>query len=458
MRSHGRELSIYAQYYRYTGDPHGLLVKYFDRIQGRTQMLMQRRAQALRLPPSDPAYGILRGDGNEDLGGTEIGCGTAHPDGKMGDCQTELPYISITSEAWGGFTTLGAVWTEIGKAQKNQAIADAGAAMLKAAPPMLKDFHTALARGATPGRVKGTVCHPGVAGWKGCTYGDVQHYNPHPGTPYHYPTLDVFGGTHNILWSGALPEQVARDFVKFWAQSGGAFTMEAPHKAGAFTGICPFTQFGHGAGLLALDMVEEFQVFAFWLLTQAQTPGTWTAVECCGMDRNVPSGSLRPTGGGMGSGYVAPSQALMPTLIKWLCQFEDHSGVLWLGKALPRQWLTAGSPIIKLERSPSSYGRLSFSIQAGAGGIVTANVTLPTTILSGSEGPHHATIAGGGFAWPAGGIKLRMRSALFPQKKLTSVTVGGKPWAHFNATEETVLFATAPADATDLQKIAANWA
>jgi hypothetical protein len=458
MRSHGRELSIYAQYYRYTGDPHGLLVKYFDRIQGRTQMLMQRRAQALTLPPSDPAHGILRGDGNEDLGGTEIGCGTAHPDGKMGDCQTELPYISITSEAWGGFTTLGAAWTEIGKAQKNQAITDAGAAMLQAAPPMLKDFHTALTRGATPGRVKGTVCHPGVAGWKGCTYGDVQHYNPHPGTPYHYPTLDVFGGTHNILWSGALPEQVARDFVKFWAQSGGAFTMEAPHKAGAFAGICPFTQFGHGAGLLALDMVEEFQVFAFWLLTQAQTPGTWTAVECCGMDRNVPSGSLRPTGGGMGSGYVAPSQALMPTLVKWLCQFEDHSGVLWLGKALPRKWLTAGSPIIKLERSPSSYGRLSFSIQARAGGIVTANVTLPTTILSGSEGPHHATIAGGGFAWPAGGIKLRMRSALFPQKKLTSVTVGGKPWAHFNATEETVLFATAPADLTELQKIAATWA
>ena len=42
--------------------------------------------------------GMLRGDGNEDLGATEIGCGTAHPDGNMGDCQTELPYISITCE------------------------------------------------------------------------------------------------------------------------------------------------------------------------------------------------------------------------------------------------------------------------------------------------------------------------------------------------------------------------
>ena len=107
MRSHGRELSVYAQYYRYTGDPHGYLTKYFDRIQGRTQMLMQRRAQALRLPPSNPAYGMLRGDGNEDLGSTEIGCGTAHPDGNMGDCQTELPYISITAEAWGAYESCG---------------------------------------------------------------------------------------------------------------------------------------------------------------------------------------------------------------------------------------------------------------------------------------------------------------------------------------------------------------
>ena len=125
MRSHGRELSTYAmyqqtplrcplgchhflqvfaqafaradmfccggRYYHYTGDPHGYLTQYFERIQGRTQMLMQRRAQALQLKPSDPAYGMLRGDGNEDLGSTEIGCGTAHPDGDMGDCQTELP-------------------------------------------------------------------------------------------------------------------------------------------------------------------------------------------------------------------------------------------------------------------------------------------------------------------------------------------------------------------------------
>ena len=105
---------------------------------------------------------------------------------------------------------MGAVWAQIGAVQDNQAVARAGAEMLQAASPMLKDFHTALARGATRGRVNGTICHPGVAGWQGCTYGDVQHYSPHPGKSYKYPTLDVFGGTHNILWSGAVPDLVAR--------------------------------------------------------------------------------------------------------------------------------------------------------------------------------------------------------------------------------------------------------
>lgn len=64
--------------------------------------------------------------------------------------------------------------------------------------------------------------------------------------------------------------------MTFWARTGGAFTMESPRTHG-MGGLCPFTQFGHGYGLLALDLVREYQVFAFAMLAQAQTPGTWTA-------------------------------------------------------------------------------------------------------------------------------------------------------------------------------------
>ena len=455
MRSHGRELSVYAHYYRVTGDPSGLLSKYFVRIQGRTQMLMQRRQQALQLQPTDPAYGILRGDGNEDLGATEIGCGTAHPDGKMGDCQTELPYLSITAEAYEGFSKLGPVWETIGTNLSRPDISAAGAAMTAAALPMLKDFRRAIARGATPGRAPGTVCHPGVAGWDGCSYGDVSHYQPIPHHHFVYPTLDVFGGTHNILWGGALTDEAARQFVHFWAENGGALTMESPRKNhSGMGGVCPFTQFGHGYGLLALDLVRQYEIFAFAMLAQAQTPGTWTAVECMGLDRRAPSGSLRPSGGGMGSGYVAPSQALMPTLVKWLLQFEDRHSTLWIGKALPREWLAVGAPPVSVERSPSSWGRLSFSFRATSATTIAANVSLPSRLTPAGE--HHATE--GSFQWPAGGLKLRFRHSS-PKRRLSSVEVGSKTWSavQINATEETVSFPTPPNDLTILQHIVATF-
>ena len=82
-----------AQFFKYTGDPTGLLATFFDRIMGRTYMLLARRAQALSLDATDPAYGMLTGNDNEDLGSSEIECGTTHPDGDLGDCQTELPYV-----------------------------------------------------------------------------------------------------------------------------------------------------------------------------------------------------------------------------------------------------------------------------------------------------------------------------------------------------------------------------
>jgi hypothetical protein len=143
------------------------------------------------------------------------------------------------------------------------------------------------------------------------------------------------------------------------------------------------------------------------------------------------------------------------------------AGVLWLGKALPRQWISPGSPPIRLDRSPSSYGRVSFSIQADGSHrhpTIKANITLPGTILTeyldagsiSTRTRHHSEIPGGGFSWPPGGIKLRLRSALFPEKKIASVTMGGKTWVNFNATEETVVIPTAPADPSDMQSIVAT--
>ena len=115
MTAHGRELTVFAQFFRYTGDSNHLLLQHFDRIMGRVYMLLARRRQAQKLPKEDRAYGMLTGDANEDLGANEITCGAGKSSlAEMGDCQTELPYLSITAEAWRGFKELGPVFVEIG--------------------------------------------------------------------------------------------------------------------------------------------------------------------------------------------------------------------------------------------------------------------------------------------------------------------------------------------------------
>lgn len=165
MQMHGRELTIYAQYYRYSGgDPAGLLLKYFDGIMGRVYMLLARRREAQKLPKDAQAYGMLTGDANEDLGASEITCGTTFPDSieAMGDCQTELPYISITAEAWRGFKELGPIFQQLGKTAGRQDVADAGNMMVAEVGSMLADYHKSLSRGRKLETYNGTtsVCYP----------------------------------------------------------------------------------------------------------------------------------------------------------------------------------------------------------------------------------------------------------------------------------------------------------
>jgi hypothetical protein len=113
--------------------------------------------------------------------------------------------------------------------------------------------------------------------------------------------------------------------------------------------------------------------------------------------------------------------------------YEDPATqTLWLGKALPRVWLDGDS--VGIARAPTRGGRVSFALNGSSAAIV-ANVTLPAA-----------------FAWPLGGIKLRLRVPGFPARRIASATVGGKPWL-FNATEETLSFAMRPTDLVVLQSV-----
>eukprot|EP01049_Picozoa_sp_SAG25_P007535 SAG25_NODE_620_length_6411_cov_11.541350_1_plen_139_part_00 len=129
-----------------------------------------------------------------------------------------------------------------------------------------------------------------------------------------------------------------------------------------------------------------------------------------------------------------------PQVLKWLLAWEDTpelGGTLWLGKALPRVWLSPGETIVA-EDVPTRGGRIGLAIVSSEGGSYAVNITVPH-----------------GYAWPAGGVRLRLRSPAYPHgRHIASATVGGRPWpaALLNATEETVVMPKSVA-VEDLQHI-----
>ena len=432
MPMHGRQLTLFALYHSYTRDPDGLLLQHFDRIQGLVAVLRRIRAKALTLPKDHAAYGMPAGNDEADLGGSSIECGTLYGEAP-GDCQTELPYISVAAEMARGFGELGAVWVEIGTAAGRSDVVAEGHRMLNESGMVHADLLTSMARSTIPsvnGSANGVACRPHVAGW---TCNGIRSH-PVGRTDYTYPTLDVYcmGRTYpEAFYSGVLPADAVSDIVDWAAKNDGVFTVPRQW--------CTFTSHGWGYGLLQHDYIEQFLVFTFAVSAHAQTRGTWTAAECIGgLDRDAESASGDAESA---SGYAAPSQTVVPTLIKWMMLFEDPvEKQLWIGKGMPREWLLPGKSAVSLERSPTRYGRLSFALQAASATSIRANITLPAD-----------------FKWPTGGLKLRLRApGVADGKRIKSVTVGGASWASFNATEETIAFATAAVAALALQSIVAT--
>ena len=160
----------------------------------------------------------------------------------------------------------------------------------------------------------------------------------------------------------------------------------------------------------------------------AYSRGTWTAAECMSLDSSQSA-----------TGYATPSQTIVPIMLKYLMVFEDPlTKTLWLGKALPRVWL-AGGMTAGVKAAPTRYGRVAFAITADAAD--ETKLTASLTLANASR-------------WPPGGVRLRVRAPAFATgKTIASVTVGGQSWPHFNASAETVDFATAPQDLAALGHI-----
>ena len=128
--------------------------------------------------------------------------------------------------------------------------------------------------------------------------------------------------------------------------------------------------------------------------------------------------------------YASAGVVAVPTYLKWMLCFEEpQTRTLWLGKAVPRDWLVQGQAPVAAENVTTRYGRISFGLGAVAGGgggagyAVRGNVTLPASFAARP---------------PPGGVRLRIRTPVEHAGKLSKVTVGGKAWPSFTAAEETI--------------------
>ncbi len=398
---YGRMLTVVAQFANYGGDP-AILLRRRSRIDGVTKLLLYMRAKAQKLPKSDPAYGMIAGWSEADA------CLDPDPPRYM------QPYFSNSTEAARGFRDLGRVWERIGTQTGNAELAAWGKRLVREAAGLRADTETAISRSLL--HYEGETILPSIAGVK---------------EPFHImvprdvtdPQFRSYRAYMEMMHSGSLTKDQVRTIVQYRAAHHDTI-LGVPTAYGHNTGeLAGFLSYGHGYGLIQHDMVREALLTLYGVMAHQYTRGTWTAPE---------TRSIKPDG--FAAPYCTPAQLVVPLMSRWMLVFEDpESDTLWLAKATPRKWLEDGKTI-SVSAAPTRWGRVGYSIVSKLKeGTVSARVDFPAR----------------GFA---ASTQLRLRAP--GERKLKSVTLGGKPWTKFDPALETV---TIPAGSAATVQVVARF-
>lgn len=380
---YGRMLTVLAEYVNFGGDPN-LLLKRRRRIDGVTRLLLGLRAKAKTLPARDPAYGMIAGWSEADA------CLDPQPQRYM------QPYFSNSTEAARGFRDLGRVWEKIGKQKNNPELINWGKRLQREARELRTDIDHAITRSIL--EINGESILPAIAGVEEPFHVVVPRDNTDP----QYRSYRAY---MEMLYSGSLNKDQVRLIVDYRAKHHDTI-LGIPTAYGYNTGdIAGFLSYGHGYGLIQHDMIREALLLVYSLVAHQYTRGTWTAPET----RNVFHNPAAP--------YCTPAQLAVELLTRWMLVFEDpESETLWIGKAIPQEWLTNGKTTA-VSGAPTRWGRISFTLASHLDhGTITADVRLP-------EGFSAIT-------------KLRLRAP--QQAKIKSVKLNGKEWKQFDADDEIV--------------------
>ncbi len=408
MAQSARMLTNIAQFYEYTRDS-SLILKHLSKIEAVVELLLRRRALALALPPTDPAYGCLTGNDEADLFEIEI-----HPSTK-----TEMPFISITAEAWRGFRDLGRAMRAIGTAVHNVTISRFGSELSGNASLFWSTFRSAMEKNVVPGSTQGAApCRPYVFGARGGTCGQL----PPSAAPSERDS-EPWRTYSEAAFSGAVLKTELSDILS-WHKMNPT-ERGSSLKAGSLTGsggsvkngdqLMTFTGHGWAYGLLQHDFIEDFLLLFFTTSAHAYSRGSWVAPESTNVDRTLPSVK-----------FATPSGLSQPIFLRWMLLFDDPvDDSLWICKAVPREWFTPGEAF-RATALPSRFGTLGFEFTS-TDAAISANITVDERLRG---------------AWPPGGLILRVRSKM--QWSASDVSVDGKPWPTSDASKQTILFADPP--------------
>lgn len=335
----GLTLSLIARYFRYTRDA-ALLRRHQEKIEATAALLAELHDEALQLPESDRGYGLIHGWCESDS--------CLMPDPSV----WWKPYFANSAFAVRGWRDLAPVWQELGLNSRQAADWVRRSHQLQTA--LVRSVAANVRHDMEPayiGPLPGTTLtflesiqqeHPSEQGWPHRCYAE-------------------------LLQAGVLPDDQTNlviDCMRAYGATtlGVVANVERPHPTGR--DILGFISYGYAQALLRMDRIDEYVLFLYAHRYHDHSRGSWTAGEVSGIT-------------GDGAIFCIPAQQTIPLLLRWMLVFEDpDADRLYLGRALPRKWVGAGTPI-GIEQAPTRWGRVDYRLEHHGSDRLVAAIALP---------------------------------------------------------------------------------
>lgn len=382
---YGLMLSLVSRWFNYTGD-RALLLKHRGKIEAMAAMLAELQDEALKLPASDPGYGLIHGWCESDA--------CLMPDPSV----WWKPYYANSAFAIRGWTDLAATW----RALRFSDDAPTDGWLRRAS-----QLRTTLSK-SIDANTRHEMTPPYIGPLPGAKLTfresmEQEHPSEQQWTHRCYAEL---------LQPDVLEDEQANRVIDCM-RAYGATTIGVVANVGRFNphgrAILGFISYGYASMLLRLGRFEEYLLFLYAHRYHDHSRGCWTAGEVSGI-----------TGGG--ALFCIPAQLTIPILVRWMLVFEEQNeDRLHLGRALPRAWVGSGKRIA-IEDAPTRWGRVSYELKPG-----DANALAATVSLHGKGAlPKELHVA---FRMPEG-------------RKITGITVNGNPILPDGIHQETAIIAT----------------